>query len=358
MFYYLLLLFLSPLYALLGRLLLYDRDREIVALRQQLSIMQRRLGKRPSLVPAERLALVLSSLHLARHRLLGAMMIVTPATVVGWHRKIVARHWTLLSGRKPGRPRSITPEMKQLVLRIARENRRWGYTKIAGEMRKLGFSRFGRSTVARILKRHGLTPARRRGVGLSWVKFFAHYGRFIWASDYLTVTTATLRTYYVIFFLFFLDIATRRIVFWNVSISPDEAWVAQQFRNLSVVNDELPRYLIQDRDSKYTLHADSLLEGAGTKVIRLPVRSPDLNAYAERWIRSLREECLDRIIVLNEAHLRWALREYTSYYNARRPHRSLRLLPPEAHDQYPSEGPILRQSILGGLINDYCRQAA
>jgi transposase InsO family protein len=355
MFYHLLLLFLSPLYALLGRLLLDDRDREIVTLRQQLGIMQRQLGRRPSLVPAERLALVLSSLRLSRRRLLGGVMIVTPATVVGWHRAIVRRHWRLLSRRKPGRPPEITPQMERLVLRIARENRWMGYTKIAGEMRRLGFSRSGRSSVARILHQHGLTPEIRRVGGLGWLQFFAHYGRFIWASDYLTVTTATLRTYYVIFFL---DIATRRIVFWNVSTSPDEAWVAQQFRNLSVVNDELPRYLIHDRDSKYTRRADSLLEDVGTKVIRLPVRSPDLNAYAERWIRSLREECLDGIIVLNEAHLRWPLREYTSYYNSRRPHRSLRLLPPEAPDHYPCDGPIIRRAVLGGLINDYCRRAA
>jgi putative transposase len=355
MFYYLLLLSLSPVYALIGHLLLDDRDREIIALRQQVSISQRQLGTWPSLMPAERLALVLSSLHLARHRVLGALMIVTPATVVGWHRQIAARRWALLSRRKPGRPRSIALEMEQLVLRLARENPRWGYTKIAGEMRKLGFPRFGRSTAARILKRHGLTPVRRHRGGLGWFDFFAHYGRFIWASDFCTVTTATLRTYYVIFFL---EIATRRICVWNVTASPDEAWVAQQFRNLSVVADDLPTYLIHDRDSKYTLHADSLLEDVGTTVIRLPVRSPNLNGFAERWGRTMREECLDQIIVLNEAHLRWVLGEYVRYYNTRRPRRSLRLLPPEAHDQYPCEGPILRQSILGGLINDYCREAA
>jgi transposase InsO family protein len=245
--------------------------------------------------------------------------------------------------------------MEQLVLRMARENRWMGYGKIAGEMRKLGFVRFGRSSVARILKKHGLTPERRHSFGLGWLQFLAHYGRFIWASDFCTVTTAALTTYYVVFFL---EIGTRRIIHWNASTSPDEAWMAQQFRNLSVVNDDLPRYLIHDRDSKYTLHADSLLEDVGTEVIRLPVRSPDLNGYAERWIRSLRQECLDRIIILNEAHLRWALEQYVSYYNARRPHRSLRLLPPEAAFQYPCEGPIGRRAILGGQINDYCRQAA
>ena len=216
--------------------------------------------------------------------------------------------------------------MERWVLRIARENPRMGYGKIAGEMRKLGFVRFGRSSVARILKQHGLFPERRRSVGLGWLQFLAHYGRFIWASDFATVTTATLRTYYVVFFL---EIGTRRIIHWNVSTSPDEAWVAQQFRNLSVVTDELPRYLIHDRDSKYTRHADSLLEDAGTTVIRLPVRSPYLNGHAERWIRSLRQECLDRIILLNEAHLRWVLGEYVRYYNQRRPHQALQHLPPE-----------------------------
>jgi transposase InsO family protein len=134
--------------------------------------------------------------------------------------------------------------------------------------------------------------------------------------------------------------------------------VSQQFRNLSVVNDDLPRYLIHDRDSKYTRDADSLLEDAGTKVIRLPVRSPDLNGYAERWIRSLRQECLDRIIILNEAHLRWVLGEYVRYYNKRRPHQSLQHLPPEAPDAYPCEGKIVARPVLGGLIHDYYRLAA
>jgi transposase InsO family protein len=134
--------------------------------------------------------------------------------------------------------------------------------------------------------------------------------------------------------------------------------VAQQFRNLSVVSDDLPRYLIHDRDSKYTRHADTLLEGAGTRVIPLPARSPDMSGYAERWVRSLRQECLDLIIILNEAHLRWVLAEYVCYCNQRRPHQSLQHLPPEAPDAYPCEGKIVARPVLGGLINDYCRLAA
>jgi transposase InsO family protein len=355
MFWYVMLMLFSPLYLMFGLVFRSEQARLVLALHHQVLILQRQHGKRPSLVPIERLALVLSCLLLGKEKLRSALLIVRPETLVGWHRAIVRRHWRLLSRRKPGRPPEITSEMEHWVVRIARGNPWLGYGKIAGEMRKLGFVRFGRSSAARILNRHGLTAERRQRTGLGWLQFLAHYGRFIWASDFCTVTTATLRTYYLVFFL---EIGTRRIIHWNVSTSPDEAWTVQQFRNLSVVSEELPRYLIHDRDSKYTLHADSLLEDVGTKVIRLPARSPDLNGYAERWIRSLRQECLDRIIILNEAHLCWVLTEYIRYYNQRRPHQSLRHLPPEALDVYPSEGEIVTRPVLGGLINDYHRLAA
>jgi hypothetical protein len=276
MFWYVMLMLFSPLYLFFGLVFRSEQTRLVLALYHQVLILQRQLGKRPTLVPIERLALVLSSLLLGKKKLEDALLIVKPETLVGWHRAIVRRHWMLLSRRKPGRPPEITPEMEQWVLRIARENRWMGYGKIAGEMRKLGFVRFGRSSVARILKQHGLSPERRRSFGLGWLQFLAHYGQFIWASDFATVSTAGLRTYYLVCFL---EIGSRRIIHWNVSTSPDEAWVAQQFRNLSVVSDDLPRYLIHDRDSKYTLYADSLLEDAGAKVIRLPVRSPDLKDY-------------------------------------------------------------------------------
>jgi len=355
MFWHLIPVLFSPVYLMFALLFRDDRARLVVALYQQVLVLQRQLGKRPSLAKGERLALVLSGLLVGKTKLAEALMIVKPETLVRWHRAIVRRHWRLLSQKKPGRPPEIIPEMEQLVLRIPRENRWMGYGKIAGEMRKLGFVRFGRTSVVRILNQHGLTPERRRSMGLSWLQFLAHYRRFIWASDFCTVTTATLRTYYLIFFL---EIGTRRIIHWNVSTFPEEAWVAQQFRNLSVVNDGLPKYLIHDRDDKYPRSADSLLEDVGTEVIRLPARSPDLNGYAERWIRSLRHECLDRIIILSEAHLLWVLREYVRYYNQRRPHQSLGHLPPEALPEYPCHGNVVSRPVLGGLINDYCRLAA
>ena len=280
-------------------------------------------------------------------------MVVRPATLIGWHRQIVRHRWTFRPRHRPGRPRT-EPQAKKLVLRLVRENIGWGCGKIAGEMRKLGFAGFGRTTVQRILQRHGLWP-RPRQSGLSWHDFLSHYGQFIWACDFLTVTTATLRTYYVVFFI---EIGSRRIVFWNISDAPDGPWTAQQIRNLAVLNDQLPRYLIHDRDSKSAAHGDALLGDVGSRAIRLPLRSPNLNAYAERWVRTVREECLDRVIVLNENHLRWVLREFVRYYNSRRPHRSLRLRPRDGRVDCSGEGEVIHRQVLGGLVNDYCREAA
>jgi len=292
------------------RLTADDRDREILALRQQVLILRRRLGKRPGLTRGEKLALLLTCLRMKKQQLLNVLLIVKPATVVGWHRQIVRGHWTFKQRRKPGRP-PIDSEAEKLVLQL-----------------------------------HG---------GLSWAHFLGHYGRFIWACDFFTVTTATLRTYYV---LFFIEISTRRIAYWNVSKNPDGDWVAQQFRNLAVMDGGLPRHLIHDRDTKFTAHADELLRAIGTQAVRLPVRSPDLNGRAERWVGTARQECLDHVIILNERHLRWALGEFIRYYNYRRPHRPLQLHPPHGPVASSLEGNVVRRKILGGLINDYYREAA
>ena len=352
MFWHALFLLLSPISVLISGLKADDKDRQILALRQQVFILQRQLGKRPRLVRAERLALLLTCIRMEEQQILSSLLIVKPATLVGCHRQVVRRHWTFRQGCPPGRP-PVDREAEQLVLQIARENRHWGYTKIAGEVRKLGFSTIGRSTVERILKRHGLAPRPHHG-GLSWADFLGHYGHFIWACDFFTVTTATLRTYYV---LFFIEVSTRKIVYWNVSEHPDGDWVVQQLRNIDMVHSDLPRYLIHDRDSKFKAHADELLRTMGTEPVRLPVRSPDLNGRAERWIRSVREECLDHIIILDERHLRWALEEFIRYYNQRRPHRSLQLRPPDSPVTSSLEGEVIQRKILGGLISDYHREA-
>jgi putative transposase len=169
------------------------------------------------------------------------------------------------------------------------------------------------------------------------------------------VTTATLRTYYA---LFFIEIGTRRIVHCNVSEHPDGDWVAQQFRNLSILRDDLPRYLIHDRDSKFTAHADGLLRPMGTRPVLLPPRPPDLNGRAERWIRTVHNDCLNHITILNERHLRWALGEFIRYYNQRRPRPSLQLRPPEGPVASGLEDKAVRRKILGGLTGGYHREAA
>ena len=344
---------LSPLATFCLRLLRDGRDREILSLRQQVLILQRRLAKRPRLSRSERLALLVTFWAMTQRELLASLMIVKPATLVAWHSQIVRRHWAFRGRRRPGRPR-ITPEAEHLILHIARENPQWGYTNIAREVRKLGFVGLGRSTVTRILRRHGFFPSAQHG-SLSWHDFLAHYGQSIWARDFFTVTTATLRTYYV---LFFIEIRTRRIVFWNTSQHPDGVWVVQQFRDLSIPHDELPRHLLHDRDSKFTAHGDELLRASGMQPIQLPVRSPNLNACAERWIRTVREECLDRIIVLNEHHLRWVLNEFVRYYNQRRPRRSPKLHEPDGPCVCSREGKVACRQVFRGPINDYRRKAA
>jgi transposase InsO family protein len=188
---------------------------------------------------------------------------------------------------------------------------------------------------------------------LSWTAFLTHYRDFIWATDFFTVTTATLRTYHV---LLVLEVRSRRIRFWNVTQSPDGEWVRQQFRNLCLDSEQRPRFLLRDRDGKFTRQADEVLEAEGVDVLRLPARSPHLNAHMERCIRTLREECLDRIIILNEMHLRWVLATFVVYYLTRRPHRSLRLRVPHGPAHYPRDGPVVRRPVLGGLINDYYRR--
>ena len=204
---------------------------------------------------------------------------------------------------------------------------------------------------------------------MSWHDFLSPYGEFIWASDLFTVTTATLRTYYV---LFVIDIGSRKIRLCNVTEHPNEDWEIQQFRNLAIVHDDLPRHwdpmgpykelrefhLIHDRDSKFTVRGDDVLRQMGTKPLRLPHQSPDLNSVAERWVLSARSECLDHVIILNERHLRWALDGFVRYYNERRPHRGkgLRLLSGD-HD-FTQVGEVARRPVLGGLTNDYYRKAA
>jgi putative transposase len=274
---------------------------------------------------------------------------VTPQTLLRWHRELVRRRWTQPQ-RTGGRP-PVERRVRELVLRLARENPRWGYPRIAGELLKLGV-RISPSTVRRLLLAAGLTPAPRRS-GPSWREFLRQQAASVLACDFFTVETISLRRYYV---LFFIELGSRRVHLAGCTTNPTGAWVTQQARNLSFTGLlERTRFLIHDRDSKFTAAFDEVFRSEGIKVIQTPIRAPQANAYAERFVRTVRAECLDWLLILGRRHLEHVLCCYVTHYNAERPHRAPALVPPEAGNTAvrPANAKIERHDLLGGLIHEY-----
>jgi transposase InsO family protein len=324
---------------------------ELLVLRHQLAVL-RRQDRRPSLRPADRAFLAALTRVLPQARRRG--LIVTPQTLLRWHRELVRRKWTQ-PRRSRGRP-AIDDRIRQLVQRFARENPGWGYPRIAGELLKLGL-RVSPSTVRRILLANGLGPAPRRS-GPSWRQFLRQQAATMLACDFFTVETLSLRRFYV---LFFIELESRRVHLAGCTTNPTGAWVAQQARNLSFTGlFERVRFLIHDRDSKFTAAFDEVFRSEGIKVIRTPIRAPQANACAERFVRTVRTECLDWLLIIGRRHLETVLRTYTTHYNRERPHRGLALLTPDSTnaDPPPSHGEIKRRDRLGGLIHEYHRAAA
>jgi putative transposase len=276
-------------------------------------------------------------------------MIVTPQTLLRWHRQLVRRRWTQPQ-RSAGRP-PVERRVRELVLRMARENPRWGYPRIAGELLKVGV-RVSPSTVRRLLLAAGLMPAPRRN-GPSWREFLRQQATSVLACDFFTVETITLRRYYV---LFFIELGSRRVHLAGCTINPTGGWVTQQARNLGFTGVfERTRFLIHDRDSKFCAAFDEFFSSEGIRVIHTPVRAPQANAYAERFVRTVRAECLDWLLIVGRRHLECVLRTYTAHYNAERPHRALALVPPEAENTAarPINAEVERHDLLGGLIHEY-----
>jgi putative transposase len=305
---------------------------------------------RPSFRPLDRAFLAAASRALSRER--WSSFLITPQTLLRWHRELVRRKWTYRRTKRPGRP-PIDPEVRDLVLRLARENPRWGYVRIQGELRKLGI-RVGATIIRRVLRSHGLGPAPRR-TGPSWREFLRVQARGIIASDFFTVETITLKTLYV---LFFIELATRRVHLVGVTPNPDSDWVTQQGRNVFLEERELPlRFLLHDRDAKYSGPFDEVFRTEGAKVILTPIRAPQANAFAERWVRTVRTECLDWTLVFGRRHLERVLRVYAEHYNGARPHRGLHLGTPEPRQPpQPARGQAIgvpRRDVLGGLIREY-----
>ena len=342
--------------ALLGALVrsrrgLDVKDVELLVLRHELEVLRRQVA-RPHLRAADRALLAAAACHLP-HPSRGARL-VTPRTLLRWHRALVRRKW-----RQPPGPRGRPPvpaEVRALVLRLARENPRWGHRRISGELAKLGFG-VSPSTVRRLLARAGFGPAPRSS-GPGWREFLRAQAASIVACDFFTVESVLLRRYYV---LFFIAHASRRVWFAGCSSNPTGAWVTQQARNLGLeLADEGVRLLIRDRDSKYSGTFDEVLRSGGIRVVKTPVRSPQANAIAERFVRTVRAECLDWLLILNRRHLDRVLRVYVDHYNIHRPHRALKLQPPQPREPPPTAtiGEIERRDRLGGLIHEYYRTAA
>jgi transposase len=353
----------------LGRLSEKDKDLEIILLRQQLAIMQRKQDKiiRPNQAEKMTLAVLATKLKATTQRstsqLQDIIRIFQPETVLGWHRQLVRQKWTYQQKNKGGRPRT-DQEIEALILRLARENSRWGYSKIHGELLKLGVQ-ISETTVRNVLDRHGIQPAPVRNGSIGWRHLMNHYKAQLLACDFFTVETICLQTIYVIFFI---EIGSRQVHLTGVTTNPDGLWVTQQARQIVwelAERDLPPRFLIRDNDSKFTETFDIVFRSEGLHVISTPYRAPNANSFAERWVRTVREECLDHILIINETHLRNVLREFVNdYYNTARPHQGIDQQIPNhkaaqisafPHGKPPRTGSVQRRQVLGGIINDYYR---
>jgi transposase len=332
------------------------KEIEILVLRHQLQVLERQVA-RPQLGATDRA--LLAAFGRALPRSAWSSFLVRPATVLRWHRELVARRWTY-SHRRPGRPGTAVG-VRELVLRLARENAGWGYRRIQGELVGLGI-RIAPSTVWTILREAGVEPAPRR-LESGWREFLRRQAASIIECDFLTVDTVFLKRFYV---LFFIELASRRVRIAGITANPDGAWVTQQARNLIMrLDDErVPvRFLIRDRDSKFAASFDEVFRSEGIRVIKAPVRAPRAGAHAERWVESLRRECLDRLLILGGRHLERVVDVYAQHYNGHRPHRSLAQRPPLAKpppidERAPSSEPLQLDRLrrcdrLGGLLHEY-----
>src|ERR1035438_6788473 len=327
-----------------------DKDVEIAVLRHQLGVIRRQVA-RPRFSPTDRAVLATLARLLPRER--WDAFLVTPATLLRWHRELVARRWTFpRTGRAA--TNALDDEIVALVIRLARENPRWGYLRIVGECRKLGVS-VSATSVRNVLRRHRLKPAPRRS-GPSWSEFLRAQAAGTLSCDFFHVDTVMLRRVYV---LFFIDVQRRTVFLAGVTAHPIGAWVTQQARNLAATLEDQGRplrFLVRDRDDKFVGPFDEVLRSTGARIIRTPVRAPQANAFAERFVRTARTECLDWLLIRSERHLDRVLREFVSHYTCERPHRGIDLevpVPYVTEHRLEGVGSIKRADRLGGLIHEY-----
>jgi putative transposase len=325
-----------------------SKDVEILVLRHQLAVLKRQ-GSRPRFEPDDRAILTALARALGRDR--WPIFLVHPDTILRWHRRLVANHWTY--PHRPGRP-STTVETRRTIICLARENPTWGYRRIHGELARLRIT-IAASTVWTILKKSGFDPAPGRS-SETWTTFLRSQAAGIVACDFFTVDTVMLRRYYV---LFFIELDRRRVHLAGITTKPTGAWTTQAARNFMMRHQRTIRYLIRDGAGQFTRAFDEVFRSDGTTIIRTPPYTPVANAYAERWVGTVRRELVDRTLIWNHRQLEQLLNEYVEHYNTHRPHRSLGQRAPNKADvvAYRPGQPIRQHPTCNGLINQY-RQAA
>ena len=323
------------------------KELEIVVLRHELAIL-RRQRKRPALTTVDRIFLAAASRFLAREH--WRSFLITPATLLRWHRRLVAKRWTFTHQGRPPMRRDI----RDLVLRVARDNPRWGYQRIVGELKGLGIP-VSATTVRTWLRAAGLGPSGTRR-GITWREFVRTHRHSLLAVDFFTVETLWLQRLYV---LFFIESGSRRVHLAGCTLHPGAPWVIQCARQLTwtlACRPEPVRFLIRDRDQQFTDQFDDVFRSDGIEIVRTPFRAPQANGVAERFVRTARSECLEWLLILNEEQLERVLEVFVTHYNEHRPHRALSLAPPEprpsAVASAAGEVRVHRRDRLGGVIHD------
>ncbi len=327
-----------------------SKDIEIIVLRHQLVVLSRQ-PERPTLTDGDRSLLGAIAQALPRPRRHG--WLVTPDTLLRWHRRRIARHWTQPI-QTPGRP-STDAKIRNLIIEIATQNPTWGYRRIHGELTGLDHH-IGASTVWRILKNHGIDPAPGR-TSVTWTQFLRSQAAV--ACDFATIDTALLRRYYL---LFFIDVTSREVFFAGITANPTGPWTTQAARNLFMRHPDRfadARALVRDRGSQFISTFDEIFRSEGLKILKSPIRTPVSNTFAERWIGTLRRELIDRTIIWNQQQLERLVTDYIDHYNTHRPHRSLHQRPPLKSDPQANPEPlpaqirVVRSTRCDGLINEY-----
>jgi transposase InsO family protein len=339
-----------------------EKDVEILALRHQLTVLQRQLGgERLQLRPEDRAFLAALLGPLARATLRRLRLLVSPDTVLRWHRDLVKRHARASVNRGPGRPRTLA-SIRRLVLRLAAENSHWGYRRIHGELLLLGIT-VAPSTVWEILKAEGIDPAPHRAT-VTWAAFLRSQAEAILAMDFIETVTLSAQRQYI---LAAIHHANRQVRVLGTTAHPTHAWVIQAVRNLIMelgdTEQSAVRFLIRDRDARYPVLIDEILRDAGITAVLTGVRMPRMNAIMERWVKTLRAELLDRTLIWSETHLRHALHQYERHYDTHRTHRALAAAAPLRKLPRPLERDrierlaVRRHDRLGGVLHEY-RNAA